>query len=79
MMEAPKCDRCDVVMAEGFIPFQGHTLLRPPSWLEGAPEKSKWFSHLKTSGKKRYAVRAYRCPICGKLELFAIGDAWPWG
>jgi len=42
----------------------------PGQWISGEPERSFWFG-LKLSGRKQLTVSAYRCPRCGRLEVFA--------
>lgn len=49
--------------AAGSGAVQGH-------WVPGAPEWS-WWQGLRLKGKRRLPVIAYRCPKCGRLELFA--------
>ncbi len=71
-MNAPKCRSCDVVMTEGCIPDFGYGRVDQQSWMEGPPEKSLWLQNLKLSGKRRFAITAYRCPNCGKVELYAV-------
>jgi len=40
-------------------------------WVSGEPERSIWFG-VKTGGdRKRITVAAFRCPRCGRLEMFA--------
>lgn len=39
-------------------------------WVRGEPEKSFWLG-LKVSDKERVPIRAYRCPSCWLLRLFA--------
>ena len=34
------------------------------------PERSIWFG-TKTGGRRRITVAAFRCPRCGRLEMFA--------
>jgi hypothetical protein len=72
-MDTRKCDKCDEVMIEGYVPDAGHSnILRQQSWFEGRPEFG-WFGGLKAKGKKQIVVTACRCPKCGKLEFYA----WP--
>ena len=71
-MDTPKCDKCDKLMIEGYVPDAGHSnMLRQLKWFEGQPEVG-WFG-LKVKGKTPVSVTAYRCPKCGKLEFYA----WP--
>ena len=76
-MDAPKCSNCGVVMVEGWMLELGHRNLKwQESWIEGPPEKGRWFGWLKTDGKKKYAVTAFRCSVCGKLEFYATHRAY---
>ena len=66
-----KCIQCESVLEEGFIPDRGdHNFGLIPVWVEGLPESSFW-TGLKTKNRRKYSVRAMRCPTCGRLELFA--------
>ena len=67
-MEAPKCNSCGEVMAEGYIPDSGYFYREV--WVEGRAQWS-WSGRLKMTGK-RFAVTAYRCPKCGRIETFAL-------
>ena len=40
------------------------------SWVEGPPEKSFWGS-MKTKGRRKLTVYAWRCPGCAQVRLFA--------
>ena len=40
------------------------------SWIEGEPEKS-WWQGMKTKGRRRFSITAYRCTKCGFLETYA--------
>ena len=67
----PTCSPCDVAMTLGHIPDFAHGTILQESWIEGPPEKAGWFGRLNTREKNRYAITAYRCPKCGRLELYA--------
>lgn len=61
-------------MVMGHIPDYSHVRIELASWMEGPPEISRWLRVLKIGGKKRFALSAYRCPACGKVELYAINE-----
>jgi hypothetical protein len=70
--EQRECGPCGVAMVEGWILDLKHSNLpRQATWVEGPPEKG-WF-YLRTN-KKQFAVTAYRCPKCGRLDLYAIDE-----
>lgn len=67
--EPETCSQCQGTLTTGFILVEtigGH---KPAEWIEGSPETSLW-SGVKTTGKKRYFVKAYRCELCGRLEFY---------
>jgi hypothetical protein len=67
------CTKCNGSMEEGFIPDLGDkSVLQTSDWYEGLPERPRWFGRLKTSGKRRFLVRSYRCTRCGYIESYAI-------
>jgi len=59
-------------MEEGFIPdrIDGMSGATTAAWFEGQPKRSFW-TGVKTAGKDRRPVRAYRCTGCGFLEFYA--------
>lgn len=70
-MNAPKCQQCDTEMEKGFVPDYHHKMSsRRPTWVSGSPETS-WFSGLNIPDLQ-IPVTTYRCPICGRLESFAL-------
>jgi hypothetical protein len=74
-----RCSTCSVELDRGFLPDFGMGATWAAVWVRGTPETQKgvreWF---KTGGgvslgdNEVRAVRADRCPTCGRLELFAI-------
>jgi hypothetical protein len=72
-MDAPKCAACEETMTEGHIPDYAHrgASLRQ-EWVVGPSEPPSLRQWLMPSVKKRFLVEAYRCPKCGRLELFAL-------
>ena len=58
-------------MTEGFVYVNPFRFVQQDKWTEGRPQRS-WFGRILLTRKKRYAVTAYRCPQCGKLELYAM-------
>ncbi len=65
-----ECSKCGIEMAPGFILDRGHMEYRTQqTWVEGEPEESFW-SGIKTSNRDTYAVAAYRCETCGRLEFY---------
>jgi hypothetical protein len=68
----PRCWQCSVEMVEGFIADVGHLrAVDVGTWVEGAPERTALGS-AKTSFRDRYFLQAYRCPQCGRVEMFAL-------
>lgn len=65
-----ECPKCKGKMDEGFIVDEGHGHKYASNWVEGPPEKSFW-QGIKTRGKKKVQVKAFRCKVCGYLESYA--------
>lgn len=69
------CSKCSGAMSEGIILDRGHANAKQQqTWVEGAPEPSFW-SGLKTSGKRAFNVRAFRCEDCNILEFYTAEEA----
>jgi len=58
-------------MERGFLVDRSHhSYARPGQWVSGEPQGSLWFG-VKTGGRQRITLEAYRCPRCGLVESFA--------
>ena len=66
----PLCKRCEKEMVEGFIPDATYGGNTRSAWVPGEPVSS-WWRGLKLPDEG-YWVKAFRCPSCGSLELFAL-------
>ncbi len=65
------CPKCSGTMQEGFtLEIGAYDSNSQETWIEGQPEYEFW-SGLKTSGRRRFAVISYRCEKCGFLEQYA--------
>lgn len=69
-MRSNRCPKCQGSMASGFILDNTDSGYKSSSWIEGAPEKSRWLG-LKLRGKRRIEVETWRCTRCGFLESYA--------
>lgn len=69
---AETCLRCAGPMVEGYLLDGTDSGFRVGQWVEGPPQKT-WLG-LKTKGRGKYPVVAYRCETCGRLELYATED-----
>jgi predicted RNA-binding Zn-ribbon protein involved in translation (DUF1610 family) len=47
--------------------------IKPGSWVKGKAEVTFW-SGAKIKGKERIEVTAFRCPRCGRVELYAVNE-----
>ena len=60
-------------MSEGFVldinQSGGRTVA---TWVEGAPEKSKWVG-VKLGKRPKFEIQTWRCRRCGFLESYAKG------
>jgi hypothetical protein len=70
-MRTNQCPKCQGSMIEGFVVDYGHGgSNRVSAWIEGAPQKSFWMG-LKLSGRRKLAIKTFRCGRCGFLEDYA--------
>jgi hypothetical protein len=69
-MAVPFCAPCQRRMEGGFLLDAGQHANGVTSWVEGAPEKSFW-EGVKTKGRRKLPVYAWRCPGCSEIRLFA--------
>ena len=80
MTEKPKCSKCGGEMMGGFILDADHSgglpgvtapiFFTQGRWVAGEPERSG-ASGIKWDDKEAYRIRAWRCPDCGFVELYA--------
>ncbi|MBS0198160.1 MAG: hypothetical protein JSR77_15505 [Planctomycetes bacterium] len=71
----PTCNKCGVAMAAGNIPeFRSQFFdIGDTQWVS-AEAMQKWNTSL--FGRLRgIPIAAFRCPKCGLIELYAIGEA----
>ncbi len=64
------CPKCRGSMKEGFILDNAYGSLQVSAWIEGAPQKSRWFG-VKLRGRRSIRVASFRCDRCGYLESYA--------
>jgi hypothetical protein len=65
----PDCPKCEVPLEGGFQLSHSSSGPSVAEWIEGAPEKSFW--GLKTSGRRKLKMYAWRCPRCAEVRMFA--------
>ena len=65
----PMCPTCRRRMDVGFLLDNGGSGPTQASWVAGPPERSRW-SGIKLKGRTKLPITTYRCPRCGRLELF---------
>lgn len=78
-MSNPTCERCKVELHAGFLPEATNGGIFATGWHPGEPTKDgkSWAQFLASPGGLTYsaegvlAVEAWRCPSCGKLDLYA--------
>ena len=78
-MNQPRCVACAVDLVPGFLPEATGGMFVATSWHPGEPttEKASWAERIASPGGVRYvndqvlAVEAWRCPTCGRLDLYA--------
>lgn len=68
----PLCTSCRTPTVLGFIPdFAHNSANRVLIWYDQAPEYGL-IGNIKRPVAPGYNISAYRCPKCGKLELYAL-------
>ena len=78
-MNQPRCIACAVDLEPGFLPEATGGGFAATSWHPGEPTtaKTSWVERIASPGGVRYshddalAVEAWRCPTCGRLDLYA--------
>jgi len=74
MTDEPKqCPKCPGKMEQGFLPDYSHSTILVMTWYPGIPKKSFWRG-LKLNVKAGLPIGAFRCKLCGFLELYANED-----
>lgn len=73
-MSTIECPDCKLEMETGFVLDEIYGRRKPASWIGGKPEKSV-LSGIKLEDKVRKAITSYRCPSCGLLKMYAIGES----
>ena len=61
-------------MEEGYVLDVTDSGKKTATWVEGAPERSVWVG-LKTGGRRRFMLQAYRCVQCGFVDFYARTEA----
>jgi hypothetical protein len=70
------CSECGGKMQRGFVIDTAGAigqLFEASYWIEGVREKNCW-GVLKTKGKKKYYISAYRCERCNFMKFYAGPD-----
>lgn len=65
------CLRCGGEMEEGFLLDETNGGFRATQWVGEAPVKSVW-TGVKTRGRRKLPVKAFRCVGCGAVDLYAL-------
>jgi hypothetical protein len=79
-MADPHCSACQSVALEaGFVEDAGESSHGYARWIPGPVERG-FFGGAKRMGKPRHAITAYRCTVCGHLDLYVapqgdVGDS----
>ena len=67
----PRCPKCQKPMERGHVPDASHGQVLETSWAPGEPERRRFVGGIKYRAGEVIPVRAYRCPECGYVELYA--------
>ena len=69
---SPRCPQCRGGMDEGYLLDHTHVSAQTVGeWVAGSPKLSIW-TGVKTRGRLRYRITAYRCEQCGFLASYAV-------
>ena len=68
--KAIRCPKCNGDMVQGFVFEIDGALRKVDTWVEGAPQKS-WFWSAEVPKEKCVPVGTFRCSACGFLESYA--------
>ncbi len=67
-----KCQKCGNTLEKGFVPeTTQHGVVGRSIWIEGEMPLGL-LGVFKLRDKRHVSITAYRCTICGYLELYAI-------
>jgi len=70
-MATPHCTACQsVAMEPGFVEDAGESSRGYSRWIAGPLEKGV-FGGAKRMGRTKHTIAAYRCTVCGHLDLYA--------
>ena len=70
--KALQCPKCNGEMVQGFIFDRADGgNRRVINWVEGAPEKSDFWTVTRVPEEKCVPVGTFRCSVCGFLESYA--------
>jgi hypothetical protein len=70
----PNCPKCQAPMQKGFIFDRSYGKSFPVAWIEGAPKYNWLEGFFVPKGRKRHYISAFRCPLCGVVELYTPAD-----
>ena len=76
MSKAVECIRCHAQMEVGFLLDGTQAGFQQQKWAPGEPQPSFW-TGLKLEADSVIPVTALRCPMCGRLESYAVPTAKP--
>ncbi len=73
----PACSKCGKTMERGHVPDVGYGQVLVTRWAPGDPEPKRFLGvdgGIKWDEKEQIPLVAYRCPMCGLVELYALPD-----
>jgi len=74
--ENKKCTVCGQKLEDGFLLEFAVGTAFPVRWVKGAPEKT-FSGVLSWTDRENFGVRAFKCVVCGHVELYADAKPWP--
>ena len=73
---APSCLACGVALEEGFLLDHAHLgIPYAADWASGPRKQGLLGAHV--AGRRRLPIRAFRCPSCERIELYAPAVSRP--
>ena len=70
----PTCTKCGRQMERGHVPDVTHGQVLQSRWSRGNPEPRRFFGGIKWKLDAQLPLVAYRCVMCGFVELYARSD-----
>ena len=68
----PTCHQCHEAMERGHVPDMAYGKVLQSRWARGQPVRQRFFGGIKWTARDQIPITAFRCPKCGRVELYAL-------